>query len=277
MRTGPFSDAKVIELLNKYFTPVYAVNEDYAEKGPASREEKAEYQRIYHEAVKARLSTGTVHVYVLTPDGHPLDSLHVAEAAKKGNLISMLEKTVKELKIKEGKPLVKPVPQSVAPKADKDSLVLHLTSRPLRGGGSWEGVSENWIVINQDEIKKLLPETKAEVGAVWDIDKTVSTKLYRPFYPVTENNDLSTNRIDRQFLRGTIVSIMEGIIRARLEGKLKMKHAFYPGREDNNFVEAEIVGYVDFKANGDIETMKLVTDEATYGGGMFGVAVQSVK
>src|SRR5258708_18091688 len=153
MRTGPFSDAKVIKLLNNYFVPVYAVNEDYAEKGPAPREEKAEYQRIYHEAVKARLSTGTVHVYVLTPDGHPLDSLHVAEAAKKDKLISKLEKTVKDLNIKEGKPLVKPVPQSVAPKADEASSVLHLTSRPLRGGGSWDGVSDNWIILNRDEIK----------------------------------------------------------------------------------------------------------------------------
>jgi hypothetical protein len=277
MRTGPFSDAKVIELLNNYFTPVYTINEDYAEKGPAPREEKAEYQRIYHEAVKAKLSTGTVHVYVLTPDGHPLDSLHVAEAAKKDKLIGMLEKTVKKLKIKEGKPLVKPVPQSVAPKADKGSLVLHLTSRPLRGGGSWDGVSENWIVLDRDDVKKLLPEGKHEVGTAWDIDKTVSTKLYKPFYPVTENNDLSTNRIDSQFLRGTIVSVKEGIIRGRLEGKLKMKHAFYPGREDDNFVVAEIVGYVDFKANGDIETIKLVTEEATYGGGTFGVAVRLVK
>jgi hypothetical protein len=37
------------------------------------------------------------------------------------------------------------------------------------------------------------------------------------------------------------------------------------------------VGYVDFKTNGDIETMKLVMDEATYDGGTFGVAVRLVK
>lgn len=277
MRTGPFSDAKVIELLNKFFVNVYAVNEDYAETGNLAREEKAEYQRIYHEAVKAQLSTGTVHVYVLTPEGHPIGSLHVAEAAKKDKLIGMLEKTVKELKVKEGKPLVKPAPQSVAPPAAKDSLVLHLTSRPLKGGGSWDGVSENWVVLDRGEIKKLLPQAKPQVGAHWDIDKSVSAKLFRPFYPVTENNDLSTNRIDAQTLKGAIISTNDGHSRARLEGTLTMKHSFYPGRDDNNSVKAKIVGYIDFKAEGKIESMKLVTEEAAYGGGTFAVAVQSIK
>src|SRR5262249_18330786 len=157
------------------------------------------------------------------------------------------------------------------------SLVLHLVARPLQGGGSWDGVSENWIVLDRDEVKKLLPEGQRDIGAMWDIDKTVSTKVFRPFYPVTENNDLSRNRIDEQFLLGTIVSAKEGVLRARLEGKLKMKHAFYPGRDDNNFVEAAIVGYLDFKENGEIETLKLVTEKATYGGGTFGVAVRAAK
>jgi hypothetical protein len=69
------------------------------------------------------------------------------------------------------------------------------------------------------------------------------------------------------------------VVRARIDGSLKMKHSFYPGRDDQNFVSASIVGYIDFD-NGKqrIRTLRLVTNKATYGGESrhFGVAVRSV-
>ena len=80
MRAGPLSSPRVIDLLNTCFVPIFAVNEDYRDNGPAPKEEKAEYQRIYHEALDARLSAGTVHAYVVDTAGHPIDSLHVADA-----------------------------------------------------------------------------------------------------------------------------------------------------------------------------------------------------
>src|SRR5438876_6583276 len=123
MRAGPLSNVQVVAMLNRYFVPVYTSNEDYRDKGTAATEEKKEYQRIYHEALQAKLSTGTVHAYVLTPDGHPIDSLHVAEAAKVEKLIDMLERTRQKLHVTGGEPLSKPAPQSAAPKCDADCLV----------------------------------------------------------------------------------------------------------------------------------------------------------
>jgi hypothetical protein len=82
MRAGPLSNTKVIELLNGYFVPVYAVNEDYATKGSAPLEEKAERDRIFQEGHALKLSVGSVHVYVLRPDGRLLDSMHVATATR---------------------------------------------------------------------------------------------------------------------------------------------------------------------------------------------------
>src|SRR2546423_1676379 len=116
MRAGPLSNPRVISLLNRFFVPVYAANEDYRDGRAPPAEEKAEYDRIYKEAQAAKLSVGTVHVYVLSPGGHPIDSLHVATAAKTDRLIDLLERTVETLHIREGKAVVAAVTQSAPPK-----------------------------------------------------------------------------------------------------------------------------------------------------------------
>src|SRR5262245_21592126 len=131
MRASSLSNSNIIDLLNRYFVPVYVSNEEYAESGSATSEEKAEKNRIYREALEAKLSAGSVHAYVLSPDGHPIDSRHVADAYKPEVLRAMLERAVESLQTPEGKPLVKPASQSSAPTAPADSLVLHLTSRHL--------------------------------------------------------------------------------------------------------------------------------------------------
>src|SRR6185436_400770 len=136
MRAGPLSNTKVISLLNRCFVPVYAANEDYRQGGVQPADEKAEYNRIFKEAHAAKLSVGTVHVYILSPGGHPIDSLHVATAAKTDRLIDLLERTVEKLNVREGRAVVSPLAQSAPPQSAPDSLVLHLTSRSLDGRGA---------------------------------------------------------------------------------------------------------------------------------------------
>jgi hypothetical protein len=131
MRAGPLSNTRVISLLNRFFVPVYAANEDYREGGVQPVEEKTEYNRVFREAHAAKLSVGTVHVYILSPAGHPIDSLHVATAAKTDRLIDLLEGTVEKLHVREGKAVVSPITQSAPPTCASDSLVLHLTARSL--------------------------------------------------------------------------------------------------------------------------------------------------
>src|SRR5262245_40774893 len=154
MRAGPLANAKVISLLNRYFVPVHVSNEDYADKGPAPAEEKALKRRIYHEAAKAGLSVGTVHVYILTPDGgHPVASLHVAEAAKPDRLVATLQHAVDRFHPAPGKPVIDPAAQSAPPPAGPGALVLHLTARVLKPGGAWgEFPVENWVVYGADEV-----------------------------------------------------------------------------------------------------------------------------
>src|SRR5262245_3631582 len=164
MRAGPLSDTRVINLLNRAFVCVYTVNEDYFGKTPCvPAEERKELQRVHQEGYKKKLSVGTVHAYVLTPDGHTHDSTHVASAAQTPKTLAMLERAVAHFKPKEGEPIVKPRPQSAPPKADAEAMILHLVSRGNDRGSWGEFPAENWIVLSRDQWRKLLPGDAVKV------------------------------------------------------------------------------------------------------------------
>src|SRR5262249_55054390 len=181
-----------------------------------------------------------------------------------------------------------------APKADPDALVLHLTARTLvRQGGEyvphrvtlgetksagWGSYpAEDWIVLKKAEWAKLLPPGEVAAGTTWEPDREVAARVLTHFYPSTENNDVAKNRIEEQALTATVVSVRDGVARARLEGRLRMKHPFYH-KDDDNVVEATVVGFVDFEEGKDgVRSLRLVTDKATYGRTTFGVAVRSVR
>src|SRR5258705_285882 len=149
MRAGPLSNKRVVQLLNRYFVPVYTSNEDYSSRGRASKEEKAERERIFQAGYAAKKSVGTVHVYLVAPNGGLIDSMHVAEAAKATKLIDLLEKAVADLKVAGGEPVVKPRPQSERPVCDANCVTLHLTARSVDGRGAWTEIpGENWIVLS---------------------------------------------------------------------------------------------------------------------------------
>jgi hypothetical protein len=257
-------------------------------------EDRQERDRIYHEALTAKLSAGTVHVYILGADGHCVDSQHVATASKVEELTPMLERNIEKWKPREGSPLVKPAAQSCPPKAEPDALMLHLTARNLRRqgnelvvphvtlgetrSGNWGAYpGEDWICLTADECRSLFPGFDLKAFSVWDIDPNKAVeKILAHFYPSTENNNVAKNRFEEISLGSKVISLKDGIARVRLDGKLRMKHPFYH-KEDNQTVEATIVGYFDIDvATKRIRDLRLVTQDATYGGRPFGVAVQTV-
>jgi hypothetical protein len=295
MRAGPLSNDQVIRLLNAHFVPVFVSNEDYAESGPASEEERAERNRIWREAREAGLSAGTVHAYILSPEGRVTDSLHVAEAAKVDSARAMLQRAVEKFKTPAGEPVVAAKPQSAAPAAPEGGLSLHLVARYLEQRGdtlaplsdvglgqssnaSWQAYpAENWIVLDGEEVSSLLPPATVKPGGVWRPDADVAAKLLVHFYPSTECNDVNRNRIEEQELTATVVSSSGGKTLARLDGRLRMKHNFYPGREDQNRVEAALLGYLEFDpASGQVHTLRLATRDATYSRYSFGAALRSL-
>src|SRR5262245_51077902 len=324
MRASSLSSAKVVDLLNHYFVPVNARNADYSlsdadfakrdfsKGGPAPAEEKAAYYRIHRDTAAAKLTTGSVQVWMLAPDGQPLDSLHVAQACKPDLLLERMERAIEKLKTPRGEPVVRPNPQSAAPPVPPDGLALHLTARNLAPRNqsearddltgdyvpfktsllgteracNWSNLpSEDWVVLGRDEWARLLPPGEVRVGTSWPWDERVAGKLLTHFYPPTENTDVEKNRIESQSLGATVLSLGDGTARARIDGRLRMKHPFYH-KDDDNFTEASVVGYMDFEPGTRPRVLRLVTDKATYGSDKtkeyndqaqrFGVAVRSV-
>jgi hypothetical protein len=101
--------------------------------------------------------------------------------------------------------------------------------------------------------------------------------LLTHFYPATENNDVSKNVFERRSLKATVVSLGSDGAQARLTGEMKMAHSFYH-KDDGRVVEATVIGYMDFNPlEKRVTSIQLVTDQATYGGGKFAVAVRSVQ
>jgi hypothetical protein len=314
MRASSLSNPRVINLLNRYFIPVN-VDGTFLKESPGSpAAEKVALAGVFqgfHQLNKQsrdsgnpELSIGTVHLYVLTPEGKPLDSMHVARA-KPETVVAMLEKAIRTLNSPEGKPLIAPAAQAPRPEAGPDTLVLHLVARYLvprnqpnarsdikddfvplqpalgeeRSDG-WFGVpSEDWIVLEKEQWAKLLPAASVAVGESWEIDRETARELLVRFYPTTENNELSTNRIDRLSLKATLMSRDKTAYRARIDGELRMKHAFYPNRDDDNFVEAKVAGFIDFDPAGSrVPTLRLIADPARYSTrpDRFGAALDSV-
>src|SRR5204863_9570878 len=111
---------------------------------------------------------GTVQAYVVDTAGHPIASLHVADAARPDRLAAMLERVIRERKLAKGPTLVPPSTLSAPPSCEPNSLVLHLTARGH--GNSWDGFpSVNWIVLGPKELEGVLPTDEANAGRAWEI------------------------------------------------------------------------------------------------------------
>ena len=291
MRASSLSNDKVIDLLNHFFVPVYLSNEEFAKGGCAPAEERKELQRIFKESLDAQRSTGTVHVYLLGPDGKAHNSMHVASASKIEKLVPMLEEAVAHYKLEAARTLFPPSPQARHPKAAPDALVLHLVARNLtkqgaelvptktklgttRSAGWGAYPSEDWIILSKEDSAKLLPKGAVEAGATWQLDAEQASRFLTHFYPTTENNDVKKNKIAKQELTGTVLSVKDGIVRAKLTGRLVMEHWFYH-KADGNQVDARLAGYLDFEpSTGRIRALRMTTEDATYNRRPFGVVLR---
>ncbi len=276
MRTGPFAMDNVIALLNSYYVPFYVANEDWVGSGKLPADEKAEIRRIVNEAHEARMNVGSVCAYIASPEGKAIDGLRVPQLYEPmKNTVDLLQRTIDKLKLKEGKPLLKPTAQSVPPKVEPDTLVLHVVVREDNQKQSWQSYpAEDWLTFSKAEWSTFLPTGGAKSYAV---DAAVAKKLLTHFYPGTE--DTHSDQVDRNVIEtATIRARVLSSSQIQLEGTLKMKRPFYPGHPEHQPVPVEATAFGFLEIDGArIKGFKMATEKASFGKKGFGAAAWTVK
>ena len=268
----------MIELLNRYFVPVTSQNEEAAEQsGSAPPEEKKERQRIYLEFFNRKLGIGDVHVYIVGPDKAAIASLPINEATDNGKMIAFLQGIATKLNVAPGGPAVKPHPQSHPPAAPADSLVIHLLARAFTNGEWHNFPAENWIILKQDEWSQLLPAGEAAPKATWTVPKPLAVRLAEWVYPASEEKTgVNRSRVDQADFRLTTVTVEGGLARARIDGKIRLLHSFYPGGQAQDFAVSELTGFMDFNiGERRIQRLRIVTTKAHYNDTPFAASLVS--
>jgi hypothetical protein len=279
LRAGPLSNPTIIDLLNRYYVPVTSSNEEAENGGTGPPAEKAERQRIYLDFYAKKLPLGDVNVYIVGPDGSSVAGLDIGNAMDAGKLSAFLTRVATQLHTTPGPPAVMPHPQSAAPASAADALVLHLVSRSLAGGSWHEFPAENWIVLSRAEWTQLLPGEASALKASWEVPRPVAVKMAEWIYPQNEEKtQVNRSRVDVAAFRMTVVAVENGLARARIDGKVRLKHTFYPGGNAEDYADSELLGFVDFDmSKRTVQRLRLATNKAIYAGVEFRASLISMS
>jgi hypothetical protein len=222
---------------------------------------------------------GDVNVYIVGPDRTSVAGLDSNSANDSEKMAALLTRVVTQLHTEPGLPAVKPHAQSAAPASAADAMVLHLVSRSLAGGSWHEFPAENWIVLSRDEWTQLLPGEALTLKTSWEVPPPVAVKLAEWIYPQNEEKtQVNRSRVDVATFRLTAVTVGNGLARARIDGKVRLKHSFYPGGGAEDYADSELVGFVDFDmAKRTVQRLRLVTNKAIYAGTEFRASLVSMS
>jgi hypothetical protein len=160
-----------------------------------------------------------------------------------------------------------------------DSMTLHLVSRSLAGGSWHEFPSENWIVLSRAEWGQLLPAGAVAPNVSWEVPRPVALKLAQWVYPQNEEKtQVNRSQVDVAAFRMTVTTLEGGLARARIDGRVRLKHAFYPGTQNDDYADSELLGFVDFDvAQRNIQRLRMATTKATYAGIDFRASLVSMS
>ena len=270
----------MIELLNQYFVAVTSRNEETDDRGSAPPAEKKERSRIYNEFFAKKLGIGDVRVYILAPDKSAVASLSIDQAQDPAKMIPFLEGVVAKLHVQPGPPAIKAHPTSRPPASiPPDALVIHLVSRALAGGSWHEFPSENWIVLSAAEWGQLLPAGNVSAKQSWIVPSPVAVKLAEWVYPQNEEKTgENRSKVEQADFRLTAVTVEGPLARARIEGKVRLMHSFYPNGQSADYAVSQLIGYMDFDlAQHRIQRLRIVTVKGDYPQAPFATSLVSMS
>jgi hypothetical protein len=213
------------------------------------------------------------------PDGSSVAGLDIGSANDPEKMTAFLTRVATQLHTEPGPPPVKPHPQSAAPASAADAMVVHLVSRSLAGGSWHEFPAENWIVLSRAEWTQLLPREALTLKTSWEVPRPVAVKLAEWVYPQNEEKtQVNRSRVDVAAFRMTVVTMENGLVRTRIDGKVRLKHSFSPGGGAEDYADSELVGFVDFDmSKRTVQRLRLVTNKAIYAGTEFRASLVSMS
>jgi hypothetical protein len=265
MRTSSFSNKEVIGLISQYFVPVWIGWDDYGcDKKPAEQDEAS---RIRSRAGKLGLVAGNVNVYLLDPQGEPVQAMGVSKAMEPENLLPMLTRFVRDKQLKPRTPeairaTARTPPPMPKPKTEH-GLVLHVWTRYLPPGEVDKGTTDDWLELSPDEWGKFLPGAGAQVGASWDVPRQTADKLYQYFYPAVCHYDARASKIRQAELTATLAAANPKETQITLQGHADLDHS-RDGSIDGR-VTARMIGLVRFDPAARIITsFEMVSERADY-------------
>ena len=76
----------------------------------------------------------------------------------------------------------------------------------------------------------------------------------------------------------SISPLQNGLARARIDGRVRLKHSFSPGGGAEDYADSELLGFVDFDmSKRAVQRLRLVTTKAIYAGTEFRASLVSMS
>jgi hypothetical protein len=225
MRVSSLSDPAVIDLIAKYFVPVWVSRDHYQQAAP-SEAEKAELLRIDRDQTKRGLEGGAVCVFILAPDGAVSATMPVQKASKPANLTPFLQKIVDDQKLtpraEEAIKATAAPPRPAAKAATEGGMMLSVWTR-YENLKENRGVAQDAVEWKADEWAAFAPAADAKLGDVLPVPQETANKLFRLFYPPTPRWDAREVEVTGGKLTATVVAVEHGEVRLRLDGDVELK------------------------------------------------------
>ncbi len=266
MRVSSLSDEKVIDLLTKYFIPVW-VSRDHYQLAAPSDAEKDELLRIDRDRAKNGLEGGTVSVFILAPDGKVFASMAVQKAWKPENLAPFLQKIVSDHQLDaRSATAIKDTTAAARPPSHPKSeggVMLHVWVRD-EGMKDNRGVSQDWVEWTAAEWRSLAPAADARPGSTLALPRETAGKLFRRLYPPGPRWDARDAELASGKLTATVVSTNDSEVGLRLEGEADV---IFPstGHPTDGRIKAKLVGAVRYdKAKRAFTSLVLTSEQAEY-------------
>jgi hypothetical protein len=240
MRVSSLSDARVIDLVSKYFVPISVSRDDYQREARAE-DEKAELIRLDRERARRGLKGGNVCAFIVATNGDVLATQPVQLAYKPENLLPLLQSIIAEQKLgprsEEDIQTSAARPADAKPKTEGGRFVHTWTS--LDSGGN-RGLSNDRVELTAAQWKAFLPPAEAKAGTSWDIPDEIASKLFQYGYPPGPQWMTKDCKVLKATLKATLAAVSDEEARIELSGEMILK--FPVGKPTEGRISAHFVG-----------------------------------